>query len=129
MYNESWCISKANNCRSWLTNHRRFNFTTRNVQAIMHASLRAFRMVTPNFHAPPKVFIILLNRPSQLIRQYFTRQLVQVSLFAKILPLQNFPTYGSTISLIMLTCNFCVIFIIMTTFTYFAHYNTWYYHR
>ena len=60
----------------------------------MHASLRAFGMVTPNFHAPPKVFIILLNRISQLIRQYFTRQLVQVSLFANILPLQNFPTYG-----------------------------------
>ena len=61
------------------------------MQAIMHASLRAFGMVTP---APPKVFIVLLNRPSQLIRQHFPRQLVQVSLFANILPLQNFPTYG-----------------------------------
>ena len=60
----------------------------------MHASLRAFGMVTPNFRAPPKVFIILLNRPSRLIRQYFPRQLVQVSLFANILPRQNFPTYG-----------------------------------
>ena len=65
----------------------------------MHASLRAFGMVTPNFRAPPKVFIIPLNRPSQLIRQYFTRQLVQVSLFAKILPLQNFPTYGIMVSI------------------------------
>ena len=36
----------------------------------------------------------LLNRPSQLIRQYFIRQLVQVSLFVNLLPLQNFPTYG-----------------------------------
>ena len=94
MHDESWCISKANNCKSWLTNHRRFNFTTRNVLVIMHASLRAFRMVTPNFRVPPKVFIILLNRPSQLIRQYFPRQLVQVSLFANILPLQNFSMYG-----------------------------------
>ena len=45
-------------------------------------------------YAPPKVFIILkdfLNWPNQLIRQYFTCQLVQVSLFANILPLQNFP--------------------------------------
>ena len=49
-------------------------------------------MVTPNFRAPPKVFITVLI--SQLIRQYFTRQLVQVSLFANILPLQNFPMYG-----------------------------------
>ena len=30
-----------------------------------------------------------------LIRQYSTRQLVQVSLFANILPLQNFLTYGT----------------------------------
>ena len=90
-------ISKANNYRSWLTNHRRFNFTTRNMQTIIHALLRTFRMVMPNFCAPPKVFIILLNRISQLIRQYFTRQLVQVSLFANILPLQNFPTYGRRI--------------------------------
>ena len=62
----------------------------------MHASLRAFGMVTPNFWVPPKVFIILfINHTSQLIRQYFTRQLAQVSLFANILPLQNFPTYGT----------------------------------
>ena len=33
----------------------------------------------------------LLNRASQLIHQYFIRQ---VSLFANILPLQIFPTYG-----------------------------------
>ena len=49
-------------------------------------------------YVPPNVFIFsqwLVNRPNQLIRQYFTRQLVQVSLFANILPLQNFPTYGS----------------------------------
>ena len=59
----------------------------------MHALLRAFGMVTPNFRAPPKVFIILLNRPGQVIRQYFPYQLVQVSLFANILPLQNFPMY------------------------------------
>ena len=64
------------------------------MQTIIHALLHAFRMVTPNFHVPPKVFIILLNCISQLIRQYFTRQLVQVSLFANILPLQNFPTYS-----------------------------------
>ena len=66
------------------------------MQTIMHTSLRAFGVVTPNFRAPPKVFIILLNRTSQLIRQYFTRQLVQVILFANILPLQNFPTNGIT---------------------------------
>ena len=87
-------ISKANNCISWLTNHRRFNFTARSMQTIVHASLRAFRMVTPNFRTPPKAFIILLNCTNQLIRQYFARQLVQISLFANILPLQNFPTYG-----------------------------------
>ena len=48
-------------------------------------------------YVPPNVFIFsqwLVNRPNQLIRQYFTRQLVQVSLFTNILPLQNFPTYG-----------------------------------
>ena len=69
----------------------------------MHASLRAFGIVTPNFRAPPKVFVILLNRISQLIHQYFTRQLVQVSLFANILPLQNFPTYGITIYITICT--------------------------
>ena len=36
----------------------------------------------------------IYNSVSRLIRQYFTRQLAQVSLFANILPLQNFPTYG-----------------------------------
>ena len=48
----------------------------------------------PNFRVPPKAFIILLNRTNQLIHQYFTRQLVRISLFTNILPLQNFPTYG-----------------------------------
>ena len=69
----------------------------------MHALLRAFRMVTPNFRVPPKVFIILLNRVSQLICQYFTRQLAQVSLFANILPLKNFPTYGTLFDVQMCT--------------------------
>ena len=65
-------INRINFC-TMNPNHRRFNFTTRNVQTIMHASLHTFAMVTPNFHVPPKVFIyILLNRPSQLIHQYFT---------------------------------------------------------
>ena len=47
-----------------------------------------------------KVFIFsqLVNRPSQLIRQYFTCQLAQVSLFANISSLQNFPTYGIQLS-------------------------------
>ena len=99
LHDEYWCINKANNCRSWLTNHRRFNFTTRNVQTIIHASLCAFGMVMPNFCEPPKAFIILLNYISQLIWQYFTCQLVQVSLFANILSLQNFPMYGNYIIL------------------------------
>ena len=41
-----------------------------------------------------QTYLYFSNRPNQLIRQYFTRQLVQVSLFANILPLQYFPTYG-----------------------------------
>ena len=41
-----------------------------------------------------QTYLYFSNRPNQLIRQYFTRQLVQVCLFANILPLQNFPTYG-----------------------------------
>ena len=41
-----------------------------------------------------QTYLYLVNRPNQLIRQYFTRQLVQVSLFANILLLQIFPTYG-----------------------------------
>ena len=55
LHDESWCISKANNCKSWLTNHRRFNFTTRNVQTSIHASLCAFGIVTPNFRVPPNL--------------------------------------------------------------------------
>ena len=56
-------------------------------------------------YAPPNVFIFsqsLVNRPNQLIRQYFTRQLVQVSIFANILPLQNFPTYGRLLNPVLL---------------------------
>ena len=53
-YTTNLGISKANNCRSWLTNHRRFNFTTRNMQTIIHASLRVFGMVTPNFRTPQR---------------------------------------------------------------------------
>ena len=41
-----------------------------------------------------QTYLYFSNWPNQLVRQYFTRQLVQVSLFANILPLQNFPTYG-----------------------------------
>ena len=65
------------------------------MQTIVHALLRASEWLRPTSARPPKVFIILLNRINQLIRQYFTCQLVQVSLFDNILPLQNFSTYGS----------------------------------
>ena len=44
-------------------------------------------------YAPLKVFIFvnaILNRPSPFIRQHFTRQWFQVSLFANILPPQKF---------------------------------------
>ena len=54
----------------------------------------------PNFRVPAKVFVIVLNRPTQLICQYFPSQLIQVSLFANILPLQNFPMYGILLTLI-----------------------------
>ena len=48
-----------------------------------------------------QTYLYLVNRPNQLIRQYFTRQLVQVSLFANILLLQIFPTYGSIASYVL----------------------------
>ena len=51
LHNESW----YKQYRSWLTNHRRFIFTTRNVQTIIHALLSAFGMVTSNFRVPPNV--------------------------------------------------------------------------
>ena len=65
------------------------------MQTIVHALLHAFGMVMLNFHVPPKTFNYN-SRTNQLIRSYFTRQLVQISLFANILPLQNFPTYGNS---------------------------------
>ena len=54
-----------------------------------------------NLHMPPKVFIILLNWPSQLIHQYFTHKFVQISLFANISPLQNLPC--TILALLILT--------------------------
>ena len=88
LHNESWCISKMNSCRNWLTNHRRFNFTTRNVQTlkllltcfVMRLQMKFLLLIT---WLQKYLYILngLLNWPSQLIHQYFIRQLVQVSLF------------------------------------------------
>ena len=92
---ESWCISKVNSCRSWLTNHRRFNFTTRNVQTLkllltrFITCLQTKRLLIMCLQKCLYILNGLLNLPSQLICQYFI--LVQVSLFASILPLQIFP--------------------------------------
>ena len=86
-------VSKVNSCRSWLTNHRRFNFTTRNVQTLKLLFTRFITCLQTKFLLlitclQKYLYILhgLLNRPSQLIRQYFIQQLVQVSLFTNILP-------------------------------------------
>ena len=34
-HNEKWYISKVKSCRTWLTNHKGFNCTTRNVQYVL----------------------------------------------------------------------------------------------
>ena len=54
-----------------------------------------------------QTYLYFSNRPNQLIRQYFIRQLVQVSLFANILPLQYFPTYGTPLCSEILTYECC----------------------
>ena len=77
--------------------YRRFNFTTRNVY-YLHIFYAPSNGILITDYMYTKVFIILnslLNRLSQLIHQCFTCQLVQFSVFANILPLQNFSTYST----------------------------------
>ena len=52
-------------------------------------------MFMPNLHMPPKVFIILLNWPSQLIHQYFTHKFVQIQYFTP----PKFAMYGTLLIL------------------------------
>ena len=87
---ESWCISEVNSCRSWLTNHRRFNFTTRNVQTLKLLLTRFVTCLQMKFllliTCLQKYLYIpmdLLNRPNQLIRQCFLRQLVRISVICQ----------------------------------------------
>ena len=85
-------ISIVISYRSWLTNHRvQFHYKERaNAQitdyALCYKHLQTVIVITKSIY----ICNGLLNQPSQLISQYFTRQLVQVSLFTNMLPLQIF---------------------------------------
>ena len=96
LHDESWCIcKKLVNQSQKVQFHYNKRANSQNIATHFVKRLQTkFLILITRLQNYLYILHGLLNRPSQLIRQYFIHQLVQVSLFANILPLQNFPTYG-----------------------------------